>query len=59
MPSGVLLVAQPLVLLLGTLHGLSYLRPGGGFEDFEDPDPAPNTPKDPNVQKNVCVEEGI
>lgn len=59
MPSGVLLVAQPLALLLGTLHGPSYLRTGGGFEDFEDPDPAPNTPKDPNVQKNVCVEEGI
>lgn len=58
MPSGVLLVAQPSALLLGTLHGLSYPRAGGGFEDFEDPDPALNTP-DPNIQKNVCVEEGI
>lgn len=63
MPSDVLLVAQPLALLLGMSHRLSYVRPDGGFgqlhSDFEDPDPALNKPKHPNIQNNVRVEEGI
>lgn len=44
-------------LLLGTSHGLSYLRADGGFgqlrSDFEEPDLALNAPKHPNIQTTV------